>query len=106
MADPKLPYDAVTSPWGLGDAETGAGGGHDHKAGLAAVFGGRRALDHLNGLHGVDRELVGEDLALLVGDGLAVDGEGIGGVVAKAVEQAVGVSRDARRGQRHQRTES
>jgi hypothetical protein len=43
-------------------------------------------------------KLVGEDLALLVGDGLAVDGEGVGGVVAEAVEEAVGVGGDAGRG--------
>ncbi len=53
----------------------------------------------------LDGKLVGEDLALLVGDGLAVDGEGVGGVVAEAVEEAVGVGRDAGGGQRDQRAE-
>ncbi len=50
--------------------------------------------------------LVGEDLALLVGDRLAVDGEGIFGVIAEAVKQAVGIGGDSRRGQRHQRTDA
>ena len=56
-------------------------------------------------LHGVDRNLIREDLALLVGDGLAVDREGVGSVIAESVKQAVRIGRDARRGQRHQRTE-
>ena len=57
----------------LGDAQAGARGHHDHQAGLAAIFGGRRALDHLHRLHGVHRKLIRENLALLVGDRLAVD---------------------------------
>ena len=74
-------------------------------AGLAAVLGRRRAGDDLEGLHGVGGKLVGEDLALLVGDGLAVDGEGVGGVIAEAVEEAVGVGGDAGRGEGDQRAE-
>ncbi len=42
-------------------------------AGLASVFGRRRARDHLHGLDRIERNLVGEHLALLVGDGLAVN---------------------------------
>ena len=90
---------------GLGDALAGAGGDDDDDAGLAAELGRRRAVDDLQRLDGVGWELVGEDLALLVGDGLAVDGEGVGGVVAEAVEEAVGVGRDAGRGERDQRAE-
>ena len=47
----------------------------------------------------LDGNLVGEDLALLVGDGLAVDGERVGSVIAEAVEEAVGVGGDARSGE-------
>ena len=71
----------------------------DDDAGLAAVLGGRRAVDDFEGLDGVGGKLVGEDFALLVGDGLAVDGEGVGGVVAESVEEAVGVGGDAGRGE-------
>jgi len=40
----------------------------------------RRAADDLDGLNRVGGNLVGEDLALLVGDRLAVHGERVGGV--------------------------
>ena len=47
---------------------------HDNdQAGFVAVFGGRSAFNHLHGLHGISGKLVGENLALLIGDGLAVD---------------------------------
>ncbi len=88
-----------------GRAQARAGGHHDHQAGLAAILGGRRAFDHFHRLHGVDRDLIREDLALLVGNRLAVDGERVRGVIAESVEQAVGVGRNPWRGQRHQRTE-
>ena len=95
----------VDAAGGLGDALAGARGGHDDQAGLAAVLGRRRAADDFDGLNRVRRKLVGEDLALLVGDRLAVDGEGVGGVVAEAVEEAVGVGRHAGSGERDQRAE-
>jgi len=62
---------------------------NDHEAGLVTVLGRGSTGDDLNGLNGVGGKLVGEDLALLVGNGLAVDGEGVGGMVAEAVEEAV-----------------
>src|SRR6516164_4628881 len=71
-----------------GDALPGARGGLDDEAGLVTIFGCGRAADDLEGLHGVGGKLVGEDLALLVGDGLAIDREGVLGVVAEAVEEA------------------
>jgi hypothetical protein len=49
--------------------------------------------------------LIGEDLALLVGDGLAIDGERVGCVVAEAVEEPVGIGRDAGSGECDERTE-
>ena len=86
-------------------AQAGARGGDDDQRGLAAVLGRRRAGNDFERLHRVHGDLVGEGLRLLVGDGLAVDGEGVGGVVAHAVEHAVGVGRDAGRGERNQRTD-
>ncbi len=75
---------------------SGARGGFDDEAGLVAVLGCRSAADDLERLHSVGGKLVGEDLALLVGDGLAVDGEGVLRVIAKAMEEAVGIGCDAR----------
>jgi len=53
-------------------------------------------------LNGVGGKLVGKDLALLVGNGLAVDGEGIGRVIAETVEEAVGVRGHAGGGEGYQ----
>ena len=93
-------------PVGLVTALAGARGGHNDQAGFAAVLGRRRAADDLDGLNRVGGNLVGEDLALLVGDRLAVHGKGVGGVIAQAVKEAVGVGRHAGRGKRDQRTEA
>ena len=101
---PEGPIGGVDIAGGLGDALAGAGGGDDDETGLVAVFGRRRAADDFNRLNGVGRELVGKDLALLIGDGLAVNGEGVGGVVAETMKKAVGVGRDAGGGERDQRT--
>ena len=90
---------------GLCDSLARARGGDDDEAGFVAVLGRGRAGDDLDGLNGVGGNLVGEDLALLVGDGLAVDGEGVGGVIAEAVKEAVGVGCDAGGGFGHQRAE-
>src|SRR5437899_10537010 len=54
-----------------------AGRDVDYNAGLLAVFRGRRARDDLQGLHRVQRNLVGEDFALLVCDWLAIHGKRI-----------------------------
>ena len=64
-------------PMGLGDAQARSRSHHNHHAGLVAIFGGRGALDHLHGLHRLGRNLIREDLALLVGNLLAVDRERI-----------------------------
>ena len=81
---------------GCARALPGAGRDLDDEGGLAAVFCRRSAVDDLNGLHGVRRNLVGEDLRLLVGDVLTIDVEGVRGVVAHAVEQAVRIRGDTR----------
>src|SRR5271156_2681978 len=80
-----------------------ASGGNDHDARLASVFRWRRAGYDFHRLNGFDGKLIGEDLALLVGDRLAVDGERIRGVVADAVEETIGIGSDSRRGQSYQR---
>jgi hypothetical protein len=70
---PEGPIGGIDVAGGLGDSLAGASGGHDHEAGLVAIFGRGRAADDLYRLNGVRWELVGKDLALLVGDGLTVD---------------------------------
>ncbi len=89
-------------PCGCGYSQARAGGHVNDDAGFVAEFGRGRARDDFHGLDGIQRNLVGEDLALLVGNGLAVDREGILGVVAETVKQTVGVGGDAWGRQRHQ----
>ncbi len=89
---------------GSADAQAGAGGHDDNDAGLVAILGGRRALDHFHRLHGVERYLVGEHFALLVRNWLAIYGERVGGVVAEPVKKAVGIGGDAGRGEGDERT--
>ena len=72
---PKLPYEVVTLPVGLRDAETRSRGHLDDHAGLVAVFGWRRTFDDFHGLNGIRGNLVREDLTLLIGDRLAIHGE-------------------------------
>ncbi len=76
-------------------AESGTGDGVDHEAGLIAEFGAGRAGDEFHGLDGVERNLGGELFALLIGDGLAVDGEAGLCVIAQRVEEAIGIGDDA-----------
>src|SRR5215475_2671906 len=62
---------------GSGHALAGARGDVEHDAGLVTVFGGGRAGDDFHRLDRVGGNLVGELLAELVGDGLAVERDGI-----------------------------
>ena len=94
----------MTLPVRRGHALARARGHVDHDAGLVAIFGRRRARDDLHRLNRIQGNLVGEDLALLVGDGLAIDRERVLRVIAQSVEKAVGIGGDSRRRQRHQRT--
>ena len=48
---------------------------HNDHAGLVSVFRRRRAGDDFEGLDGIEGNLVRKDFALLVGDGLAVNGK-------------------------------
>ena len=91
-------------PWGVVMSLTRARGDVDDHAGLFAEFGRRRAGDDFHGLDRIERNLVGKDFALLVGDRLAIDGERVLRVIAHAVEETVGIGGNSRRGQRDQRT--
>src|ERR1700694_5211225 len=77
----------------------------DHDACLLAILSRGCAGDDLHRLNGIERNLVGENFALLVGDGLAIHGERILCVITKAMKESVRVRGDARRGERHQRTD-
>ena len=46
-----------------------------------------------------------KDFALLIGNRLAVNGEGILRMIAESVEQAIGIGGDSRRVERDQRTQ-
>ena len=60
--------------------------------------------DDLQGLNRIDRNLIGKNFALLVGDGLAVHRKRILRVIAQSVKQAVRIGSDSWRRQRNQRT--
>ena len=89
----------------LRDTEARAGGHHHHQAGLSSIFGRRRTFNHFHRLDGVDRQLLGEHLAHLVGNRLAVDRKRIRGVIAESVEKPVGIGRNPWRSECHQRTQ-
>ncbi len=77
--------------------EAGAGGDLRHQAGLVAEFGIRRSGDDFHALDGAGRKLRGEDLALLIADGLSVDHEADLRVIAQRVEESVRVGGHAAR---------
>ena len=82
---------------GLGQSLSRAGRDVNDQAGLVAIFGGRRSGNHFDRLHGIGRELVGEDFALLVGHRLAINRKRIRRVIAEAMEETVGVGRHSGR---------
>ena len=92
-------------PVGRSYSQARASGCHDDEAGFTAKIRRRRAFDDLHRLHGLHRQLIRENLALLVRNWLAVNGEGVRGVIAQPVEKTVGVGRNPWCGERHQRTE-
>ena len=89
----------------LGRAEAGTRGHHDDEAGLVPKLGRRGTLDHFHRLHGVGRELIREYLTLLVSDRLAIDGERVRGVIAKAMKETIRIGGDSRRRQSHEGTQ-
>jgi hypothetical protein len=72
-------------------SQPGSGGRYDYQAGLAAILRGWGAFNDFERLNGVDRDLIGEDLTLLVRYWLAVNGERVRGVIAESMEQPVRV---------------
>src|SRR5581483_2445876 len=76
-----------------GHSQPGARGDIDNQTGFVPILGGWGAGNDLHGLHRIQWKLVGEDLALLVGDWLAIDREGVLCVIADSVKQAVRVGR-------------
>ena len=71
----------------------GARNGIYHHTGFVPVFCLSRPGYYLQRLDGIQRNLVGEDLAVLVGDGLIVERNLGLGVIAQRVKETVGVSR-------------
>src|ERR1019366_1220753 len=86
--------------------ESGTRDGVDPQSGFIAELSARRAGDELHGLDGVERNLRGELLALLIGDRLAVDREAGLRVIAQWVEEAVGIGHHPGAGQRDRVAES
>ena len=82
---------------GGGCAEPGTRSHVDNKAGLVSVLGRRRPADDRHRLHGVERNLVGEHLALLIGDGLAIQRKRVFRVIAQSVQETVGIGSNTRR---------
>ena len=69
----------------------------NHQARFAAVFGWGASRNRFQRLNGIQGNLVREDLALLIRDGLAINGERILGVISKPVEEAIRVRYHPRR---------
>ena len=90
---------------GRGQALPRAGRHVDHHARLLSIFGRRRARDNLHGFDRIERDLVREDLALLVRNGLAIDHERVLRMITHPMKQPVRIRRNSRRGERHQRTD-
>ncbi len=88
---------------GRGHALAGARCHVDHQASFVAVFGGWCAVDHFERLNRIDRNLVREDLALLVRDRLAVHRKRVLRVVAETVEKTVRIRGDSGRRESNQR---
>src|SRR5664280_377030 len=63
----------------------------DHEAGLVSELGGRRSADDRHRLHGVERNLVGKYLALLVRDRLAIERKRVLSMVAHTVKESIGI---------------
>ncbi len=81
------------------------GGYVDDEAGLSTIFGGRGSRNRLNRLDRIRRNLIGEHLALLIGDRLSVYRKQVRRVIAKTMEETVGIRRDTGRGQGDERAE-
>ena len=99
----KCPVGRGKTPGGFGKTLPRSRGYLNHQACLIPVLRRWRAGNDLNRLNGIGGDLVGENLALLVGDRLAVYGKRVGGMIAKSMEKSVGIRCDAGSRQGHQR---
>src|ERR1700678_3015113 len=71
----KRPVRSRDGAMGSGNAETRPCGSDNHDAGLDTELGGRCPGNDFQRIDRIDRNLVGKNLALLIGDGLAINGE-------------------------------
>src|ERR1041385_5904360 len=76
-----------------------------YQARFVAKFCRRRSGNHFQRLNRFHRNLIREDLALLIRDRLAIHGKRIFCVIPKSVEESVGIGYYSRRRQGHQRTD-
>src|SRR6266849_655282 len=74
---------------GCRDTLAGSRSGFDHQARFISIFGRRRARNHLERLDRIEWYLVGENLALLVSDRLAIQRKRIFCMITEAVKKAV-----------------
>src|SRR5258708_1413263 len=79
----------------LGHAQPGPAGGIHNQAGLIAILRIRRSRNQFHALKGDGGNLRGEELALLVADGLAIDEHQSLSVVSEGVKETIGVGGDA-----------
>ena len=90
---------------GRGKALARACCGVDDNARLLAVLGRWRAGDDFQRLNSIERNLIREYLALLIGDRLPIQRKGILRVVAKTVKEAIRVGSNSRTAERNQGTQ-
>src|SRR5882724_6584999 len=105
----------------IGGAETAIGGGDgalgsghalararshvDDDARLLAVLSGWRTRDDLQRFDGIERNLVGENFALLIGNGLPIDRKRVLRVITHSVKEPIGIRGNSGRGQGNKRTQ-
>src|ERR1700758_132064 len=80
-------------------AESGFSGGPGDERGFVSILGGDDAFDDLHGLNCIDGNLIRKGLALLIADGLAINGVRRIRVLPERVEHAVGVGGDSGAGE-------
>src|SRR5215472_2954179 len=89
--------------WLLGSQTRARSYLYDH-AGLVAKLCRRSTRNYFKRLNRIERNLVGEHLALLIGDRLAIERERVLSVIAESMEETIRIRADSRRRERYQRT--
>jgi len=90
------PYPIEAAPRDAVRRQTGACCDGGNQAGLVAEFGRRHAGVYVDRLDDIRRDLIREDAALLVRDGLIVDAERSFRELTERVKTAVGIGGDTR----------